>query len=85
MSTSSDKLITSTKLIDKAEIVQTGWGNKSIRMKHEGKEIGFATTTYSHHQTDQIKAYSAERVTLLMMLAQGMTNDEIKQLVAKRR
>lgn len=71
--------------IDNAEVVQAGLGHKSIRMMYEGKEIGFATTTYSHHQTDEIKQYAAERITLLLMLAKGMTNEQIMLQVAKNR
>lgn len=71
--------------IDNAEVVQAGLGYKSIRMMHEGKEIGFATTTYSHHQTDEIKVYAAERIALLLMLAKGMTNEQIMLQVAKNR
>ncbi|AZZ95690.1 hypothetical protein [Pseudoalteromonas sp. R3] len=71
--------------IDNAEVVQAGHGHKSVRMLCDGKEIGFATTTYSHHQTDEIKEYAAERITLLLMLAKGMTNEQIMLQVAKKR
>ncbi|HAU05713.1 MAG TPA: hypothetical protein DCS78_12635 [Pseudoalteromonas shioyasakiensis] len=78
-----NKLINATEQIDNAEVVQAGYERKSVRMKYEGKEIGFATTTYSHHQTDEIKEYAAERITLLMMLAKGMTNKQIMLQVAR--
>ena len=82
---SATKLINTTNQIDNAQVVQAGYGHKSVRMKHDGKEIGFATTTYSHHQTDEVKEYAAERITLLMMLAKGMTNEQIMLQVAKKK
>lgn len=82
---SATKLISTTNQIDNAQVVVAGYGGKSVRMKHEGKEIGFATTTYSHHQTDEVKEYAAERIALLMMLAEGMTNDQLMLQVAKKK
>lgn len=79
------KIINSTKQIDHAEVVQTGWGGKTVRMKHDGKEIGFATTTYSHHQTDEVKEYSAERISLLMQWAHGVSNDAIRAQLNQRK
>lgn len=71
--------------IDLAPVVLTGYGSRTVRMLYKGQEIGFATTTYSHHMTDEMKAYAAERLMLLMTLAQGLSNEQIKMQIARRK
>ena len=78
-------LINHTSMVDKANFVQTGWGDKSVRLKSGKRDVGFATTTYSHHMTEEIKAYSAERILLLMTFAKGLTNDDIRPLIERIR
>ena len=78
-------VVTSSSQIDNAEALQSGYGERSIRVRVNGKEVGFATTTYSGAQSPEMRAYSAERITLLMMLARGLSNDQIKHLIAKTR
>lgn len=80
----SPLLIQRPAQLNNAEFVLTGYGLRTVRMRHKGKEIGFATTTYSHHLTDEMKEYAAERIMLLMTFAQGFTNEQIIELIAAR-
>lgn len=70
-------LITDDKQIDNAKVVHTGYGKRTVRMLYDEQQIGFATTTYSHHMSDEMKEYAAERIMLLMKLAEGYSNAQI--------
>lgn len=73
--------INRTALVDLAKYEQGGWKSNSVRLKEGRKSIGFATTAYSHALSDEVKAYAAERIALLMTLSKGLTNDDIRKLI----
>ncbi len=62
------------------------WG-KTVRLALRGKacEVGFATTTYNGGaMTDELMEYSAERIQLAMTALRGLSNKDIKRLIASR-
>ena len=77
----SEASINCTALVDAAKCEQSGWKSNSVRLKEGKKSIGFATTAYSYALSDEVKAYAAERIVLLMTLSKGLTNDDIRTLI----
>ncbi|MBH9739993.1 hypothetical protein [Vibrio navarrensis] len=68
------------------QFVQTGRGLKTVRIiaPNTTAEAGFATTTYNYAMTNEMQAYSAERIALAMRLLSGISNEEIVILIAQR-
>lgn len=66
--------------IDHGTFTITGMGGKTVRLCLSGEsnyEIGFATTTYSHSLSEEMKGYAASRISLSLMAFTGMSNDAI--------
>jgi len=68
--------------INNALVVQSGRGGRSVRVVSNGKESGFATTTYSYSMSHEMKEYSAKRIAILMALAQGKSNSQLESLLS---
>ncbi|HDY8182537.1 TPA: hypothetical protein RQL23_003923 [Vibrio vulnificus] len=66
--------------------VQTGFGLKTVRIipPNTKAESGFATTAYNFAMTNEMQAYSAERISLAMRLLSGVSNEGIVTLIAQR-
>lgn len=64
--------------IDEGAIEPNG---KAIRIQLGGKSFGLATTTYSYCMTEEMKQYSGERIALLLELAHGLSNDELRNRI----
>ncbi|MFV7771702.1 hypothetical protein [Shewanella marisflavi] len=58
----------------------TGYADSAVRASFDGVDGGFATTSYSFSMTSEAKTYSAERLKLLLEKAQGLTNEQIKEM-----
>jgi hypothetical protein len=69
-----------------ADFCQVGFGQRSVRMKHRSikGDSGFCTTAYSYNMTNDMKDYSAQRISLAMRLLKGLGNEEIVKMIAQR-
>ncbi len=64
----------------------TGRGFKVVRLTHpKAPDIGFATTTYSHCMSDDLKAYSAARIALAMQVVKGLSNSDLETLIQRKK
>ena len=81
-----DKMINRPLQITHADYHQAGYGLKSVRISHRSfkGEVGFATVSYSSNMTNEMQSYSAERISLALRYLKGLSNDDIKVLIARR-
>lgn len=77
--------ITHQAQIDSADITLGGYKTNSVRLVIDKQETGFTTTAYSFSMTDDMKLYSTERIALLMLVARGVSNEQIKSLIEQRK
>lgn len=79
--------VTIERQIVYGKFVQCGRGGKTVRLALGAKEgeVGFATTTYNGGgMSDDMMEYCAERIQLAMTALKGLSNEDIKKIIARR-
>ncbi len=76
----ANRTVTLIDIVEAKGFRLAGYADSAVRASFGGVEGGFATTSYSFSMTNEAKTYSAERLKLLLEKAQGLTNEQIKEM-----
>lgn len=72
-------------IISASDFTLSGYKSWGVRAKFGNKEGGFCATSYSFSMTDDAKEYAAKRIALLLTMAQGLTNEQLTQMVLSKK
>ena len=59
-------------------------GFKSVRLRVDGKDLGFATTNYAYALAHEERVEAAKRIAVLWNLALGVSTEQLEENLATR-